>query len=375
MNTITRGLMDAGHEVKLLTLVTDKHPFEIDELPKEYVKKTGIQGVYVDTKINFVDAFSALVTNDSYNISRFFSPDFDMLLTRLLEKHDFDIIHMESLFMTPYIHTCRRHSKAPILLRSHNLEYMIWERVAVGTKNRAKRSYLKYLSNKLKEYEFAVLPRLDAIVAISGDDMQHYVDIGYKGKLDWIPFGVDIARYPLSEKKPRPTVFHLGSMDWLPNMEGMSWFLLEVWPLVLQMKPDAEIFLAGRKMPEFIPGSEAKGVHVIGEVEDAQEFMNKHKVMVVPIHSAGGIRIKIIEGMALGKTIVSTRMGAEGIGYTDKQDIRVADVPQDFAHAIVEELEREDNAIGANARRLIEEIYDNQSITGKLVDFYQSLIT
>lgn len=373
MHTITRGLMEAGHTVKLLTLVTDKHPFEEEKFPEGYAEETGIQGVYVDTKINVVDAFSALVTNDSYNISRFFSPDFDMLLRRLLEKTHYDVIHMESLFMTPYIHTCRRYSKAPIVLRSHNLEYMIWERVAVGTKNRAKRSYLKYLSNKLKDYELSVLPRLDGIVAISGDDMKHYQDIGYSGHLDWIPFGVDMDRYPPSTGEPSPTVFHLGSMDWLPNIEGMSWFLLDVWPIILKLKPEAEVFLAGRKMPEFIPGSDAKGVHIIGEVDDAQAFMNEHKVMVVPLHSAGGIRIKIIEGMALAKTIVSTQVGAEGIDYTDKKDIRIADRAQAFAEAVVEELERKDNRVGMNARELVEQVYDNEIISSKLVNFYKSL--
>ena len=375
MNTITRGLMEAGHEVKILTIVTEKHPFEPEKFPQGYAEKTGIEGVFVDTKVNAVDAFSALVTSDSYNISRFFSPDFDMLLARYLRNNKVDVIHLESLFMTPYIQTCRRHSKAPVVLRSHNLEFMIWERVAKGTRNVAKRSYMKYLSSKLKAYEMATLPRLDGIVAISPEDRDRYAQVGYSGPLSWIPFGAALEHYPTQETPASPTVFHLGSMDWLPNIEGMHWFLLEVWPLVIAGKSDAQLYLAGRAMPEELPITHLPGVHVLGEVESAIDFMHEHKVMVVPVHSAGGIRIKIIEGMALEKAIVSTKVGAEGIEYADGHNIRIADDPQAFANAILEELEKEDNPVGRHARTLIEEVYDNRGITQRLVHFYQSLLS
>lgn len=373
MNTVTRGLLEAGHKMKLLTIVTHKHPFDPNVFPQGYVERTGIEGVFVDTKINLVDAFSALVTSDSYNISRFFSPDFDMLLARYLRRNKVDIIHLESVFMTPYIKTCRRFSKAPIVLRSHNLEYMIWERVALGTRNRAKRSYLKYLSGKLKDYELSVLPRIDGILAISGDDRDKYLELGYEGAINLLPFGIDLERYPRNQTAPKKSVFHLGSMDWLPNLEGMLWFLEEVWPLVRAQEPDAEMFLAGRKMPTDLPGTDQPGICVVGEVDDATDFMHEHKVMVVPIHSAGGIRIKIIEGMALEKRIVSTRIGAEGIEFSDKHNIRIADTPEAFAQAVVEELNSEDNRMGENARELIEDLYDNRGITQRLVHFYQSL--
>ena len=109
------------------------------------------------------------------------------------------------------------------------------------------------------------------------------------------------------------------------------------------------------------------------DLSDLNVFMHEHKVMVVPVHSAGGIRIKIIEGMALEKAIVSTKVGAEGIEYADGHNIRIADDPKAFANAIVEELEKEDNPVGRHARTLIEEVYDNRGITQRLVHFYQSL--
>ena len=116
MHYITRGLLEAGHQVKVLCISTDKHPLKVAAIPEEYRARTGIEGVFVDTSLNVVDAFTDLVTADNYNISRFFSPDMDIRLIQLLSQQEFDIVQLESLFVTPYIPTLRRYSKAPIVL-------------------------------------------------------------------------------------------------------------------------------------------------------------------------------------------------------------------------------------------------------------------
>jgi hypothetical protein len=142
MNNVTQGLLQAGHKVKVLTIFTYKHDLNPELMPEEYVDQTGIEGVFIDTRVNAVDAFASFVTSDSYNISRFFSTDFDIRLAKLLRNEDFDVIHLESLFMTPYVGTIRRLSMAPIVLRSHNLEFVIWEKIAAGTTNVIKRMYM-----------------------------------------------------------------------------------------------------------------------------------------------------------------------------------------------------------------------------------------
>ena len=166
MHTITEGLIKAGQDVTLLTIYTHKHDLELEKLSQEYIEQTKIKGVFVDARVNLVDAFSALITADSYNVSRFFSADFDIILSKLLREQQFDIIHLESLFTTPYIGTIRRFSNAKVVLRSHNLEYIVWERVASGTRNFAKKAYLKHLSRKLKTYELDVITQIDGIVSI-----------------------------------------------------------------------------------------------------------------------------------------------------------------------------------------------------------------
>ena len=377
MHTITEGLMKAGHEVTLITIYTHKHDLELDKLPQDYIERTNIKGIFVDTRVNLVDAFSTLITQDSYNVSRFFSTDFDIILTKLLRKQKFDIVHLESLFMTPYIGTIRRFSKAKVVLRSHNLEYIIWERVASGTRNFAKKAYLKYLSRQLKAYELDVITRMDGIVSISYGDQNHYQQLGLKKPIVNIPFGIDIENYPLTNTPPSPTLFHLGAMDWTPNIEGVLWFLEEVWPIVHEKHPELKLHLAGRKMPEHLMQLEYPNVEIIGEVEDAKQFMRAHQIMIVPLLSAGGIRVKIIEGMALAKNIVSTSVGAEGIEAVHGTDFMVADEPAKFAEAISTLLNNQADAekMQQNARTRAENVYDNKVLIDQLVAFYEDLLS
>ena len=377
MNNISQGLLQNGHELKIITIVTSKHPLQLEKLTAEYIDKTKIEGVFIDTSLNLIDAFSALVTSDSYNISRFFSPDFDRKLTQLLRKEKFDIIHLESLFMTPYIATIRRNSKGKIVLRSHNLEYMIWERMAETSKNFAKKRYLKILAKQLKKYEFGVLDAVDGIAAISGEDGKKYLHSEYDKPLVTIPFGINLDLYNSDNNKEEfPSLFHIGAMDWLPNIEGIEWFLKEIWPSVNEKFPDLKFYLAGRKMPESMLQTKHKNVIVVGEIQDANEFMSSKSIMIVPLLTAGGIRVKIIEAMALKKSVISTTIGAHGIEGENKKDIFIADTKEDFVNSIYALVNNYQNHIdiGKNARKLVEEKYDNKKLTEELIEFYHMLI-
>ncbi len=374
MDNISSSLLKLGHELKIISIATHKHPFKPEEIEKSYIDQTNFEAVFVNTKINLVDAFSALVTADSYNISRFFSADFDLHLMRLLKREKFDFVHLESLFMTPYINTIRRCSKAKIVLRSHNLEYMIWKRMAESSGNPAKKVYLSLLANQLKKYEINVIQHLDGIAAISHKDAAKYKAIG-NAPVATIPFGVDIENYtPVYDGFVKnPNFFHLGSMDWKPNLEGISWMLNSVWT---ETQFNNKLVLAGRKMPNWVTNNTHR-VENVGEVSNAQEFITSNGILVVPLLSAGGIRIKIIEGMALGKTIISTSIGAEGINYTNGKDIIIANNKDEFINAFERVLNNPQMTveIGKNARCLIETSFNNDLLAKQLIDFYQSLLS
>ncbi len=378
MNNITEGLLDNNCNLKIITVGTIKHPFHLEKLENDYIENTKIEGVFVDTKLNIVDAFSNLVTSDSYNISRFFSSDFDSLLIETLKKNDFDFIHLESLFMTPYLHTIRRLSKAKIILRSHNLEYMIWERLARKTINPAKKVYLNILSRQLKTYEINILNNIDGIAAISKVDLLKYQKLGCIKPMMTIPFGINMNNYKFIEKKLDPKnirFFHLGSMDWKPNLEAVTWLLKEIWPGIHASFPNSSLHIAGRKMPDWITEEKINGVINHGEVESAHDFINQNDIMLVPLLSAGGMRVKIIEGMALGKTVISSKIGAEGINYKDGENILIANNIDEYKKIINKLIEQPQiiNDIGSKAREFVNSYYNNKLITEKLIQFYKAI--
>lgn len=379
INNITNGLIKEGHEVHVISVVTHKHPLIKEAYSKEYLESTQFESVFIDTRLNLIDAFSNLITQDSYNISRFFSPDFDRALINKLEKEHYDLVHLESLFMTPYVDTIRRVCKAKIVLRSHNLEYLIWERMANSANNKAKKAYLKYLAKQLKEYELRILNKVDGIAAISSLDAKKYQKLGCKTPLRTIPFGINTNLYQASqynnETKEPFSIFHLGAMDWAPNQEGINWFLQIIWPKLKKEFPELPFYIAGRGMEHWKPSLEDSQVKLIGEVEDAQSFITSKGIMIVPILSAGGIRVKIIEGLALQKTIVSTSIGAEGIDVKHGDNILIANSPDDFYKAIKKALTNTKwtNKIGENAEHYARTHFNNEQICKQLVQFYQSL--
>jgi len=164
-------------------------------------------------------------------------------------------------------------------------------------------------------------------------------------------------------------------MDWLPNEEAIRWLLDEVWPKVLKQRPNARLELAGNKMPDDLLKREQTGVGIRGRVKNALTYMRARQVMVVPLFSAGGVRVKIIEGMALGKAVISTPIGAEGIDHTEGLNILIARNATEFAAHIVALDESPDyrRMLGNEARKLVENSYSDTHIVQDLVTFYNRL--
>ncbi len=378
MNALSQGFLTQGHEVKILSIHTLKHPFIEDQLDSAYLKKTRWESMFVDTTVNLVDAFSNLLTQDSYNVSRFFAPDFDMRLKYILQREKFDIIQFESLFMTPYLSTAKRYSKAKCVLRSHNLEYIIWKRIAEGTKNKAKKFYLKHLAKKLELYELDIIKRVDAIVTISNDDYSKYSDLkADQKKLINIPFGIEVNQYELPNTSGELALFHLGSLEWKPNLEGVTWFLNKIWPSIHDKFPDLKFYLAGRHIPAEFSNDIYKNVEVVGEVPDAKEFIRSKAIMLVPILSAGGMRVKIIEGLALGRTILSTTVGAEGIDFEDGKHIYLANSKKEFIKKLAQWIEKPkllENQMQVS-REFVQKNFNNSDLTSKLLTFYNALLS
>ena len=162
-------------------------------------------------------------------------------------------------------------------------------------------------------------------------------------------------------------------MNWSPNIEGVNWFLDEISPNI--KSKDFKLHLAGRDMPTYLSNSNNENIVNHGEVDCANSFINKYDVMIVPLLSGSGMRIKIIEAMALGKAVITTRVGVEGIDARHRENVLIADTDQEFT-AIIEELMQNHKLvkeIGRNARQLVESKYDNELIIKQLTSFYKTL--
>jgi polysaccharide biosynthesis protein PslH len=375
INNLTTGLTAVGHKVKVLAVNTPKHHTNIGSLPEDYKRMTEIEAVDVDTEIRALDAFVNLFTSESYNISRFYSRDFERRLLELLNSREWDIVLLESLFTSPYTIAIRKHSNAKVVLRAHNVEHMLWERNASESSG-LKKKYLRLLARRLKTYETGMLNKFDAIAAITPEDAVKLRQLGCRNPVIHTPFGVNASDYPVSASTSgTPTFFHIGAMDWLPNQLAVQWLLDKMWSRIHERIPSSALHLAGRNMPADLLNSNLPGVSIHGEVEDAIGFMQQHDIMIAPLQTGGGMRIKIIEAMALGKAVITTRLGAEGISGENGKHFIIAESEDGFIDAAARcmndpALRKE---LGRNARKLVEEQYDNHRVCERLSRFFEDL--
>ena len=394
MDCITQGLLQAGSEVRVLTVETDKHPALWEQMSDDYRQATRLEAVYIDLSVKPLPAAVSMLCGESYHVKRYISHSFAQRLTDILQQEEFDVVHVESIFLTPYVPLVRKYSQAKVILRAHNVEHLIWKHVAQSARDYFKRWYLKHLSLTLRAYELERLNDYDGIVCITQDDADYFKANGCRRPVTAIPFGVQSAALSKQQEvcnsgaqtgsslekdtcevEPN-SLYHLGAMDWMPNQESINWLLDDVWPVVHREVPQAHLYLAGRKMPERLVRSHIDGVTVVGEVDDARHFIAGKQINVVPLLSGSGIRVKIIEAMAVGKAVVTTTVGARGIEYTDGENLLIANTPSEFARQIKRLLDDPDycRRVGEEAARLVAEQYDVHRLTDRLLQFYKERI-
>lgn len=372
---LTRGFALLGHKVTVLAMNTLKHHTDISEIPESVKDWADFKLVDVPARISPVAAtYNLLFSGKPYNAVRFISQPFEKKLKKLLKKKEFDIIQLEGLYVCPYIPLIRKYSDAKIVYRAHNIEHEIWERTAAMSSG-LKRLYLKILAKRIKIFEKSFINSYDLLVPITERDGIMLDKLGNKKPMHVSPTGIEsTVLIPHSKNLEHPSLFHIGSLDWAPNQEGLIWFIERCWPKIHEQFPDLKFYIAGRNAPDWLVRRfHAPNIVFEGEVADAYQFMNSKSIMVVPLFSGSGMRIKIIEGMALGKPIVSTPIGTEGISTQSGKNILIADNEKEFV-ADVERLITDNELfqnISRSAIEYIQEKFDNLALAGALTDFYK----
>lgn len=375
---LAQGLFKAGAQVSVLAMYTPKHPLSPNLNSGEKVAGITMHFVFVNTHIRLLCLLSNLLfSRKPYIAQRFISAKFREKLRVLLQSNQFDIVQLEGLYLCPYIPLIRSCSKAKITFRSHNVEHEIWKGNLQGENNNVKRLYLKILYQRLVKFETHFINEYDALIPISRIDEARFKKMGNNKPTRVLPAGFFLDKTQPSTHEKVKSLFFIGSLDWRPNIEGLIWFIDKVWKPVKEEFPELDFHIAGRNAHSSLKKIlSQKNVIFHGEVEDAFRFFQDHSLMVVPLFSGSGMRVKIIEGMAAGKTIITTTTGAEGIDYLNEENIILADDEFNFIQKIEAMVKHPDSfkKIGKNGSSMVRQNYDNYSISINLLEFYRKLI-
>lgn len=370
-----KGYAEAGCEVTMLAMNTTKHFVQPETIGAQFNKYGKVHTVTIDNRLKPAGALKSLLNGSSYVISRFVTNEYNQALLQLLQQHTYDVVHVDGLPPAAYIPTIRAHSKARISMRAHNVEHGIWQRVAAQEANPLKKLYISLEAKRLQQFESNAAAQCDVVMAISREDETALKALNPAIKTIVVPAGMDVNDIRENSNFSATDLCFIGAFDWMPNLQGIEWFHREVWPALSTNFPAINFLIAGKKMPESIKKLGDSRFVTVGEVPAAKAFMLEHGIMIVPIVSGSGIRIKILEGMALGKCIIATPIAAEGLGLTDGENILIAETAADFIRQLNRCLTDASFAprIGAAAHSFAYNTYRNRSIFHNLITYYRTL--
>ncbi len=368
------ALKNEGVKTDLAVLNTSKFPRD----PREALYlANNVFATDVNIDINVKDALKNLFFSKlPYNLERYYTPKFNELLQKLRKGHSYDLIHLDTTHMGLYLPELKKFN-IPILLRPHNVEFEIYKRLSRNMKNPLKKWYYNLLAQRMKRFEQETLPQYDGLIPLTKRDLQHLQKLGFSGDYEIIPLAEwlkDCEYIPVEEEED--SAGFIGNLRWHPNVEAIDWFLEKVVPILLRKKPDIKIEIAGRGTPERLKKYNSENVKIVGEVASDKEFTRKHAVMLSPLLSGSGMRIKIVKAFTQSKYVVSSSIGAEGIAEKDCDFIRIADTPEDFADKIIEGIENKElrRKIKQNAYKQATENYVWDKLGKKLVNFYRKIL-
>jgi polysaccharide biosynthesis protein PslH len=286
-----------------------------------------------------------------------------------------DICVADFLVSVPNIPRSRR---VPVVLFEHNVEYMIWRRLAELEVRPWRRALLEMEWRKLRRVERAACASADLTVTVSEDDRRHLSTLAPDARCVAVPTGVDTTYF-----KPtgRPEVAHrlvfTGSMDWYPNEDAILHFSTAILPRIRAQVPDVTVTVVGRNPSSRLRAvAEAAGIVVTGTVDDVRPYIDEAAVYIVPLRAGGGTRLKIFEALSMGKAVVSTTVGAEGLAITPDRHAAIADEPDAFARAVIALLQEpaRRHALGQAGRRLVDTRYSWEQVAGDFDRCCQAVI-
>ncbi len=316
-----------------------------------------------------------LLSNLPYIVTSHYSDLFKNEFVKQVDKLKPDLILCE---WTPYAKFAEDIKYIPRVVSAHNVESRIWRRYHETEKNPAKKWYIARQVEKLERFEKETFASFEGIVAVSQSDACEINQICPEARVEVVDNGVDLDYFNHQPQKlDKNALVFVGSMDWRPNQDAVTYFVKEIFTLIRQKKPEAHAIFVGRKPPEFIRAyNDIDGIEVTGSVNDIRPYVHSSAVYIVPLRIGGGTRLKILDAMAMHKPIVSTVVGAEGLDVTDGENILLAKTAQNFADQVVRLMEDKalQEKLAINGRELVEAKYGWDSLAAKLENFLTEVV-
>ncbi len=318
----------------------------------------------------------SIVTGDSFILRRDDRAAMQATVRQLLQEESIDILHVDQLNMMRFVPPAW---KGTVILDEHNAVWQVVQRLHKGASNPLSRLLLGREVRLIRKFEGQACRRAQVVLAVSEHDRQALREVaGASVLIEVVPITVDVERFtPVWEsREPKPNhLFTIGTMFWPPNSEGVIWWLRNGYEQLRALCPGISYDIVGARPPRLLQtlAERSPGVHLHDYVADAVPFWKHAAVLAVPVLSGGGVRVKILESMAMGLPVVSTTVGCEGLEVQDGVHLLVADTPADFARACATVLQdrRLAQRLSTNARQLVLDLYDANVALRPLDNAYQ----
>lgn len=328
----------------------------------------------------YTEHLVSLLTGRVFTVYRHMDGAFRDGLEEALQEARYDLVHVDSLDLSAHLPPLLSRAGLPIVCGHHNVESQLLRRRARAESNPLARWYVGWQAELQREEEKRWCGRVDLNVVVSEEDRETLRERSPGARVEVVPNGVDVSRYrpgqPAGAKQERIDLLFVGGAGWFPNRDGMEYFVTKILPLIRLADTSVSVVWVGSADEALREQFQRDhDVRMTGWVEDVRPYLQAARCLVVPLRVGGGSRLKILDGWAMGKAVVSTSQGCEGLTAKDEENILIRDEPEGFARAVLRVLRDRKlrDGLGESARDTAVQRYSWQRIGEKLVESYRAL--
>ena len=373
---VIKHLSDRGHQIDIIAYGKNEDRKKYENQISKYANLFVIES---NTKNSITGAIINLFCAVPYNLSKYQTKELESFVTEHLKANKYDIIHVTNAHMGWIIDRIRKYCNTPVVLREENFELTIMERYYKNQSILLLKLYAFLQFKKFLKYEPHLCGKFDATIMMSREDEQRLMELNPDVKTKVIPLGIDKDLLEIKRNiREKYSLVYVGSLDWYPNYDGLKWFLKDILPLVINKFKETKLYLYGGNIPKSFnfPESIKANIIVKGFVNDIWNDVSDKSLAVVPLRIGSGIRVKILEMLASGINVITTRLGKEGIPAEDGRELLIADTNHEFAGKICRFLNGEYDAemISSKGKELVRINYLWENIAEKFEQTYRELL-